>query len=64
VGLANKADVWLQVRPGTDGALALGLIHLLIREGGYDEQFTREWVRNPAVQLQIPPRIEPGTLRG
>ena len=36
VGLANKADVWLQVRPGTDGALALGLIHLLIRDGGYD----------------------------
>ena len=27
-GLANKADLWLQVRPGTDGALALGLIHL------------------------------------
>src|SRR2546427_8983143 len=26
VGLANKADVWLQVRPGTDGALALGLV--------------------------------------
>ncbi len=24
-GLANKADVWLRVRPGTDGALALGL---------------------------------------
>lgn len=25
VGLANKADLWLRVRPGTDGALALGL---------------------------------------
>ncbi len=25
VGLANKADVWLRVRPGTDGALALGI---------------------------------------
>src|SRR5262249_48286617 len=47
VGLANKADVWLQVRPGTDGALALGLIHLLISDGGYDDEFTREWTNGP-----------------
>ena len=30
-GLANKADIWLRVRPGTDGALALGLANLMIR---------------------------------
>jgi anaerobic selenocysteine-containing dehydrogenase len=47
VGLANKADVWLQVRPGTDGALALGLIHLLIREDAYDAAFVREWTNAP-----------------
>src|SRR5262249_51499282 len=47
VGLANKADVWLQVRPGTDGALALGLIHLLIRDGSYDSEFVREWTNAP-----------------
>jgi anaerobic selenocysteine-containing dehydrogenase len=47
VGLANKADVWLQVRPGTDGALALGLIHLLIRDGGYDAAFVSEWTNAP-----------------
>jgi anaerobic selenocysteine-containing dehydrogenase len=47
VGLANKADVWLQVRPGTDGALALGLIHLLIRERRYDADFVREWTNAP-----------------
>jgi anaerobic selenocysteine-containing dehydrogenase len=47
VGLANKADVWLQVRPGTDGALALGLIHLLIRECGYDDAFVRGWTNAP-----------------
>src|SRR6516162_798918 len=29
VGLANKADLWLRVRPGTDGALALGIANLL-----------------------------------
>jgi len=47
VGLANKADVWLQVRPGTDGALALGLIHLFIAEGRYDAAFVREWTNAP-----------------
>src|SRR5262249_37927041 len=47
VGLANKADVWLQVRPGTDGALALGLVYLLIREGAYDASFVRDWTNAP-----------------
>src|SRR5437899_299880 len=47
VSLSTKADVWLQVRPGTDGALALGLIHLLIRAGGYDSEFVREWTNAP-----------------
>ena len=47
VGLANKADVWLQVRPGSDGALALGLIHLLIQDEGYDAEFVSEWTNAP-----------------
>ena len=40
-GLAGKADVWLRVRPGTDGALALGLANLLIHHGWYDTDFMR-----------------------
>src|SRR2546427_11564739 len=47
VGSADQEDVWLQVRPGTDGALALGLIHLLIRDGSYDIEFVREWTNAP-----------------
>jgi anaerobic selenocysteine-containing dehydrogenase len=47
IGLANKADVFLQVRPGTDGALALALIHVLIEERRYDEGFVREWTNGP-----------------
>jgi anaerobic selenocysteine-containing dehydrogenase len=43
VGMANKADVFLQVRPGTDGALALSLIHLLITWRAYDAAFVRNW---------------------
>ncbi|MGE0726210.1 MAG: molybdopterin-dependent oxidoreductase, partial [Alphaproteobacteria bacterium] len=47
VGLANKADVWLRVRPGTDGALALGLAHLMIERGWYDATFMRDWTNAP-----------------
>jgi anaerobic selenocysteine-containing dehydrogenase len=47
VGLANKADVWLRVRPGTDGALALGLANIMIERGWYDEAFVRTWSNGP-----------------
>ena len=53
-GLANKADLWLQVRPGTDGALALGLIHLLIQDNRFDEPFVREWTNAPLLVRQRP----------
>jgi anaerobic selenocysteine-containing dehydrogenase len=47
VGLAGKADLWLRVRPGTDGALALGLAHLMIERGWYDRDFIRQWSNGP-----------------
>lgn len=40
-GLARGADLWLPVRPGTDTALALGLIHLLFETKGVDVEFLR-----------------------
>ncbi|WP_454690614.1 molybdopterin-dependent oxidoreductase [Achromobacter aloeverae] len=45
--LAGQADVWLPVRPGTDAALALGLIHQLLRTERYDAAFVREWTNAP-----------------
>jgi cysteine desulfurase NifS len=36
---------WIPIRPGTDGALALGLIHVLVEEELYDEAFARDWTR-------------------
>jgi anaerobic selenocysteine-containing dehydrogenase len=45
--LAGKADVWLRVRPGADGALALGMIHVLLEEGLDDEDFVRDWTNAP-----------------
>jgi len=34
---------WMPIRPGTDGALALGLIHVLVEEELYDDGFVRDW---------------------
>ena len=34
---------WLPVRPGSDGALALGLAHVLIRDRLYDTEFVEKW---------------------
>jgi menaquinone reductase, molybdopterin-binding-like subunit len=36
---ASKADQWVAARPGTEGALALGLAHVLIKQGLYDTEF-------------------------
>jgi anaerobic selenocysteine-containing dehydrogenase len=40
---AAKADLFLQPRPGTTGALVLALIQVIIEEGLYDADFIREW---------------------
>ncbi|TLD39986.1 MAG: Cysteine desulfurase [Candidatus Jettenia ecosi] len=36
---------WIPVRSGTDGALALGICNVLIKEERYDEAFVRDWTR-------------------
>lgn len=41
--LAKKADHWLQIRPGTDVALSLCFINLLIQHKLYDEDFIANW---------------------
>lgn len=37
--LAQKADIWLPVKPGTDVALALGFLNVIIEEGLIDKDF-------------------------
>ena len=46
-GLANKADVWLRPRPGSDGALALGIANFMIERDWYDRDFVRDWSNGP-----------------
>ena len=38
---ASKADTWIRLRPGTEGAFALGVAYVLISERLYDFSFIR-----------------------
>ncbi|MBF8795315.1 bifunctional nitrate reductase/sulfite reductase flavoprotein subunit alpha [Pseudomonas monteilii] len=59
---ADKADLFLQVRPGTDLALLNGLLHLLHRNGHTDADFiarhTEGWEAMPAfLEAYTPQRV-------
>jgi thiosulfate reductase/polysulfide reductase chain A len=40
---AEMADLWLQIRPGTDLAMLLGWLRLIIAEDLYDHDFVTKW---------------------
>ena len=40
---AAKAHEWVSIRPATDGALALAMAHVIIRDDLYDKDFVRDW---------------------
>ena len=42
-GTAEQADIHLAVRPGTDGALACGVMHVLFKEGYADWDYMRRY---------------------
>jgi anaerobic selenocysteine-containing dehydrogenase len=60
---AEKSDWWLPIRPGTDAALALGLMHVLWRDGLQDDDYLRryclgtEQLRERALQEYAPERV-------
>jgi anaerobic selenocysteine-containing dehydrogenase len=39
----SRAEYHLQLRPGTGGALALGMLNVIINEGLYDKEFVQKW---------------------
>lgn len=40
---AKECDHWLAIRPGTDAALALAMLNVIITEGIYDKNFVEKW---------------------
>lgn len=41
--IAAKSKYWLRLRPGTDCALALGMLNVIINEDLYDHEFVDRW---------------------
>jgi anaerobic selenocysteine-containing dehydrogenase len=41
--LVEKSKYWLQLRPGTDNALALAFLNVIIKEALYDKPFVQRW---------------------
>jgi anaerobic selenocysteine-containing dehydrogenase len=43
IDIAKRADLWIRPRPGSDGALALGVLKVIIEENLYDKDFVDKW---------------------
>jgi len=60
---AARSDWWIPIRPGTDAALALGLMHILWRDGLQDDDYLGRYclgsdgLRQRALADYAPPRV-------
>lgn len=43
IDMAAVADLWIRVRPGSDGALAMGALKVIIEERLYDQDIVANW---------------------
>ena len=44
---ASRSEHWLRLRAGTDGALAMGFLNVIINEDLYDHDFVEKWTNAP-----------------
>ncbi len=61
-GYSAIADEWVPIRPGTDGALLLALVHEIIRQGLYDRDFVVRYTNGPQLVNQGQDGPESGLL--
>jgi len=54
---AARADEWIPIRPGTDLALLLAMMHVILNEKLYDADYLREYTNAP--MLVDPETLEP-----
>ena len=60
---AAKSDWWIPIRPGTDAALALGVMHIMFREGWQDDDYLTNYcvgakeLRNRALEEYPPEKV-------
>ena len=60
--IARRADQWVAVRSGTDGALALGMLRAMINEGLYDREFVETWTLGFEELKEYVQSFEPGVV--
>jgi anaerobic selenocysteine-containing dehydrogenase len=61
--VASMADIWLQPRPGTDLALAMGILNVVVNEDIFDKAFVDSWTigfdrLKEHIQNYIPKKVE------
>lgn len=45
-----RADEWLPIEPGTDLALALAMLHVVVEENLWDREFVERWTNDPGLR--------------
>ncbi len=60
--LGKEADIWLNLRPGTDGALALGWLNWIIENEAYDDTMVRRWSNAPFLYVEDKEALTEGWL--
>ena len=60
--LTRRARLWLPLRPGTDGALALGILHVIMEEGLYDRDFAENYTHGFAALAERCRQYDPVTV--
>jgi anaerobic selenocysteine-containing dehydrogenase len=60
--IAEQADLFLQITPGTDVVLGLALAAELERRGAFDEDFLARWVTGRAAYMEAAREVEPAEM--
>ena len=50
--LGKEADIWLPLRPGTDAAMALGWLNVIVNNKLYDEMWVKRWTDLPYLVVE------------
>jgi anaerobic selenocysteine-containing dehydrogenase len=56
---ASKADEWIPIHPGTDGALAMAIAHVILSEELQDKSFIQKWTAGFAEYAELAMRHYP-----
>lgn len=59
---AEQCDEWIGIRPGTDAALALGLMHVIFAEGLQDDDYLRRYTLGAEQLRERAKRYPPDTV--